>query len=127
MSGLTNTRRASLVEDMTRRHERDQRSEYSLERKRRGKLGTLKNLRLLKRNQLKYALTFVQFLQFCLDVHHRLARDHAELNKQVEDYVEELWATGRPKSRGNYVVAAVQHYVTSSRGHLKGAWHLLKT
>lgn len=95
--------------------------------KMRRELGTLKSLTVQPATKRRYDKASEQFFSFLKTEGLLLPTRKDQLDPLVCEYVEHLWATGAGRGQANDTVAALQNLQPSLRGHLTGAWRLLKT
>jgi hypothetical protein len=90
----------------------------------RAKLGKLKSNLVSQKIQVKYALHFNSFIEFC-NAHGGVPRSHMAMDGMCQKYIEELWEEGEAKSKAAYSLAAIQHFLPYVKHHLSGAWRLV--
>ena len=56
-----------------------------------------------------------------------LPENFIKLGETVMLMLESLWQDGEPLGLGETCVVSLQYFLPSARGHLRGAWNLLKT
>ena len=90
-------------------------------------LGTLRELTVQPATKRRYAKALDAFFAFLQDNSLQLPTSKQRLDPLVCDYLEHMWSTGLGRGQANDTVAALQDQQPSVRGHLQGAWRLLKT
>ena len=93
----------------------------------RQKLGTLRELTVQPATRRRYDNATQQFFNFLQTNQLELPKQKALLDGLVCDYVEHLWSSGAGRALANDTLAGLQDLQPSIRGHLAGAWRLLKT
>ena len=92
----------------------------------RQRMGTLKELTVQPSTRQRYTKAIDQFLAFLKLNNLVLPRSRDQLDPLVCEYLEHLWATGQGRSLASDCVAGLQNHDAKIRGHLPGAWRLLK-
>lgn len=90
-------------------------------------LGTLKDLAVQPATKRRYDKAAEGFFTLLKQENLVLPTRKDRLDPLLCEYLEHLWATGVGRGQANDTVAALQHLQPSLRGHLAGAWRLLKT
>ena len=90
-------------------------------------LGTLRELTVQPATKRRYDRALDAFFDFLRENSLQLPTQKQRLDPLVCDYLEYLWATGCGRGQANDTVAALQNQQPSVKGHLQGAWRLLKT
>ena len=95
--------------------------------KQRQALGSLRDLTVQPATRRRYDNARTAFFTFLADNELSLPTQKSKLDPLVCDYIEHLWSSGAGRALANDTVAALQDAQPSVRGHLQGAWRLLKT
>ena len=95
--------------------------------KQRVALGTLRNLTVQPATKRRYNKALDAFFVFLRSNQLQLPTLKSALDPLVCDYIEYMWSTGVGRAQANDTVAALQDQQPNLRGHLQGAWRLLKT
>ena len=95
--------------------------------KMRRELGTLKDLTVQPGTRRRYDRASEAFFSFLQSERIELPTRKDKLDPLVCEYLEHLWSTGAGRAQANDTVAALQNLQPNLRGHLQGAWRLLKT
>jgi hypothetical protein len=95
--------------------------------KQRQKLGTLKQLTVQPATKVRYNKAVDGFLKFLQTNHLVLPHQRQQLDPLVCDYLEHLWSNGFGRAQASDTVAGLQDQDAKLKGHLPGAWRLLKT
>ena len=75
--------------------------------------------------ETRYATAFNAFHRY-LKLHFAdLPSIYEELDRALGAYIEELWEDGSPKGLASYTIAAVEHFIPSSRKCLAVSWRLV--
>ena len=93
----------------------------------RRELGTLKDLTVQPGTRRRYDRASEAFFSFLQSERIELPTRKDKLDPLVCEYLEHLWSTGAGRAQANDTVAALQNLQPNLRGHLQGAWRLLKT
>ena len=95
--------------------------------KQRQKLGSLKDLTVQPATKRRYNKAIDDFLQFLRTNNLRLPTQRQLLDPLLCEYLEHLWSHGHGRAQASDTVAGLQDNDPNFRGHLQGAWRLLKT
>ena len=95
--------------------------------KQRQRLGPLRSLTVQPATKTRYNKAVDGFLQFLNNNHLVLPKQRANLDPLVCDYLEHLCSQGYGRAIARDTVAGLQDQDAKLRGHLPGAWRLLKT
>lgn len=95
--------------------------------KQRQKLGTLKDLTVQPATKARYNAAIDGFLQFLHTNNLTLPKQRQHLDPLVCEYLEHLWSQGYGRAVASDTVAGLQDQDPKIKGHLQGAWRLLKT
>ena len=95
--------------------------------KQRQKLGTLKDLTVQPATRRRYDKATSAFFSFLKSEGQELPSQKSKLDPLVCDYLEHLWSTGAGRGQACDTLAGLQDLQPNVRGHLPGAWRLLKT
>ena len=90
-------------------------------------LGTLRDLTVQPATKRRYDKALDAFFVFLRTNKLTLPTSKSELDPLVCDYIEHMWSTGVGRGQANDTVAALQDQQPNVKGHLQGAWRLLKT
>ena len=90
-------------------------------------LGTLRELTVQPATKRRYNRALDEFFVFLKSNNLSLPTKKNDLDPLVCDYIEHMWSTGVGRGQANDTVAALQDQQPNIRGHLQGAWRLLKT
>ena len=93
---------------------------------RRQRMGTLRELTVQPSTRQRYSRAIDQFLAFLNQNNLVLPKSRDRLDPMVCDFLEHLWATGQGRALASDCVAGLQNQDAKIRGHLPGAWRLLK-
>lgn len=93
----------------------------------RRRLGTLRALTVQPSTRKRYDKAVDAFLQFLKVEGHTLPKDKSLLDPLVRDYLERMWSTGLGRGQACDTLAGLQDLQPNLRGHLPGAWRLMKT
>ena len=93
----------------------------------RQQLGSLKDLTVQPATKQRYNRAIDGFLAFLRDNSLELPRQRNLLDPLLCEYLEHLWSTGHGRALASDTVAGLQDHDIKLRGHLQGAWRLLKT
>ena len=93
----------------------------------RQKLGPLRTLTVQPGTRKRYDKAIDDFLNFLKANHLSLPKQRERLDPLVCDFLEHLWSSGQGRAHGSDCVAGLQDMDPKLRGHLPGAWRLLKT
>ena len=95
-------------------------------RKVRKQMGTLKGLTIQPRTRARYEKARSKFYAY-LDFNFlSLPTQRARMDGLMCDYLEHLWSSGEGRAVASDTLAALQDVSPQLRGHLPGAWRLLK-
>ena len=95
--------------------------------KQRQKLGTLRDLTVQPATKRRYSLAVDAFFSFLREEGQALPHDKSLLDPLVCDFLEHLWSSGAGRAQACDTLAGLQDLQPSVKGHLPGAWRLLKT
>ena len=95
--------------------------------KQRQRLGTLKDLTVQPATKARYNKAIDGFLSFLNRNNLQLPRQRDRLDPLLCDYLEHLWAHGQGRALASDTIAGLQDQDVKLKGHLSGAWRLLKT
>ena len=95
--------------------------------KQRQRLGTLKDLTVQPATKQRYSKAIDKFLLFLRSNDLQLPRQRQHLDLLVCEYLEHLWSTGQGRALASDTVAGLQDQDIRLKGHMGGAWRLLKT
>ena len=95
--------------------------------KQRQKIGTLRELTVQPATKARYSKAVDGFLVFLSPNHMVLPKQRQHLDGLVCDYLEHLWSQGYGRALASDTVAGLQDQDPKVKGHLPGAWRLLKT
>jgi len=95
--------------------------------KQRQKLGTLKDFTVQPATKARYNAAIDGFLQFLRANNLTLPKQRQHLDTLVCEYLEHLWSQGYGRALASDTVAGLQDQDPKIKGHLQGAWRLLKT
>lgn len=90
-------------------------------------LGTLKQLTVQPATKNRYNKAMDQFFAFLKANQQVLPHQRSSLDPLVCEYLEHLWSQGHGRALASDTVAALQDFDPKIRGHLPGAWRLLRT
>ena len=90
-------------------------------------LGTLRQLTVQPSTKARYQKAIDSFLLFLRTNSLVLPTQRERLDPLVCDFLEHLWYQGQGRAVGSDCVAGLQDMDPKIRGHLPGAWRLLKT
>ena len=93
----------------------------------RQKLGTLRQLTVQPSTRIRYDKALNRFLSFLKAEGLELPARRDRLDPLVMEYIEHLWITGEGRGLAADTLASLQDYDAKIRGHLPGAWRLVKT
>ena len=94
--------------------------------KQRQRLGSLKDLTVQPATRVRYNNAVDHFLQFLNTNNLTLPKQRQHLDPLVCEFLEYLWSQGYGRARASDAVAGLQDQDPKLRGHLQGAWRLLK-
>ena len=94
--------------------------------KQRQRLGPLRGLTVQAATRARYNSAIDQFLQFLDTNNLTLPKQRQHLDSLVCEFLEYLWAQGFGRARASDTIAGLQNQDPKLRGHLPGAWRLLK-
>ena len=95
--------------------------------KQRQELGSLKDLTVQPATKRRYNKAIDDFLAFLRLNNLQLPSQRHLLDPLVCEYLEHLWSHGHGRAQASDAVAGLQDFDPKIRGHLPGAWRLLKT
>ena len=93
----------------------------------RQKLGKLSELTVQPSTRIRYDGAIDAFLTFLNHNSLSLPSQRDRLDPLVCEFIEHLWSSGGGRGRASDCVAGLQDRDPKIRGHLPGAWRLLKT
>ena len=93
----------------------------------RQKLGRLKQLTVQPSTRVRYKKALNKFLVFLKAEGLELPSRREHLDSLVMEYIEHLWLSGEGRGLAADTLASLQDYDAKIRGHLPGAWRLVKT
>ena len=93
----------------------------------RQKLGRLRDLTVQPATKARYTKAVDAFLTFLHENHLTLPKQRHHLDPLVCDFLEHLWAHGYGRAQASDTLAGLQDSDAKLKGHLPGAWRLLKT
>eukprot|EP00435_Cladocopium_sp_Y103_P057709 s1098_g20.t1 len=93
----------------------------------RQRLGSLKDLTVQPATKQRYNRAIDGFLAFLRQNSVELPRQRHLLDPLVCEYLEYLWSSGHGRAMASDTVAGLQDNDIRLKGHLQGAWRLLKT
>ena len=93
----------------------------------RQRLGTLQDLTVQPATKVRYTRAIDAFLAFLRNNDLQLPKQRNLLDPLVCEYLEHLWAEGYGRALASDTVAGLQDSDIRLKGHLLGAWRLLKT
>ena len=93
----------------------------------RQRLGPLRNLTVQPGTRKRYDRAIDDFLKFLKFNQLSLPKQREKLDGLVCEFIEHLWSSGQGRAHGSDCVAGLQDMDPKIRGHLPGAWRLLKT
>lgn len=93
----------------------------------RQQLGKLSELTVQPATRLRYQSAIDAFLHFLHQNSLVLPTQRDLLDPLVCEFIEHLWSSGGGRGRASDCVAGLQNHDPKIRGHLPGAWRLLKT
>ena len=93
----------------------------------RRQFGTLRQLTVQGPTRARYETALDSFLKFLKTNSLTLPSIRDKLDPLVCEYIEHLWSDGQGRARASDTVAALQDHDPKLKGHLPGAWRLLKT
>ena len=93
----------------------------------RQRLGTLAQLTVQPATKARYQKAIDQFLVFLRHNKLTLPRQRCHLDPLVCEFLEDLWAKGAGRAQASDTLAGLQDQDPKVKGHLPGAWRLLKT
>ena len=94
--------------------------------KQRQRLGSPKDLTVQPATRVRYNNAVDHFLQFLNTNNLTLPKQRQHLDPLVCEFLEYLWSQGYGRARASDAVAGLQDQDPKLRGHLQGAWRLLK-
>lgn len=95
--------------------------------KQRQRLGPLRDLTVQPATKARYNKAIDEFLRFLHQNNLVLPKQRTQLDPLVCDFLEHLWSHGYGRAQASDTVAGLQDQDAKLRGHLQGAWRLLKT
>ena len=93
----------------------------------RQRLGTLQQLTVQPATKARYQKAVDQFLEFLRHSNQLLPKQRHLLDPLVCEFLEHLWAKGSGRALASDTLAGLQDQDPKLKGHLPGAWRLLKT
>ena len=93
----------------------------------RKQMGTLKQLTVQPKTRQRYDRAKNRFYDFLSANGLDIPRQKAKLDPLVCDYLEFLWSSGEGRALASDSLAALQDADPKIRGHIPGAWRLLRT
>ena len=93
----------------------------------RQKLGTLRQLTVQPSTRIRYEKALNRFLTFLKSEGLSLPSKRENLDPLVMEYIEHLWLSGEGRGLAADTLASLQDHDAKIRGHLPGAWRLVKT
>ena len=93
----------------------------------RQRLGSLKDLTVQPATKQRYNRAIDGFLAFLRQNNLVLPRQRQLLDPLLCEYLEHLWSSGQGRACASDTVAGLQDHDVKLKGHLQGAWRLLKT
>ena len=93
----------------------------------RKRLGSLRNLTVQPATKERYRKAVSGFLAFLRQENLVLPTLRSQLDPILCEYVEHLWASGKGRALACDTLAGLQDRDPKFKGHLQGAWRLLKT
>ena len=88
--------------------------------------GSLKSLTVQPATRLRYQKAVDGFLSFLKNEKLQLPRQKEALDPLVCEYLEHLWSSGSGRALASDCLAGLQNETPRLRGHLQGAWRLMK-
>ena len=95
--------------------------------KMRKQIGSLKSLTVQPVTKARYTKARDDFYAWLRQEHLTLPHSAYQLDLVVSDYLEALWASGKGRTEGSNVLAALQDVQPHLKGQLKMSWRLMKT
>ena len=93
----------------------------------RRQLGPLRQLTVQSKTRARYDKAIEKYRNYLREENRSFPKDAAWQDYLLSQYIEHLWETGEGRALACDSVAAVQDFYPFLRGHLPGAWRLLKT
>ena len=90
-------------------------------------LGSLRELTVQPATKARYNRAVDEFLHFLKTNKIILPKQRHQLDPLVCDFLEHLWSSGYGRAIASDTVAGLQDQDAKLKGHLPGAWRLLKT
>eukprot|EP00438_Fugacium_kawagutii_P007999 Skav234605 [mRNA] locus=scaffold5214:352284:358006:- [translate_table: standard] len=90
-------------------------------------LGSLRELTVQPVTKARYQQAREEFYAWLHNEKLVLPSSAYQLDLVISDYLEHLWATGKGRSVGSNILAAVQDHQPHLKGKLKMSWRLMKT
>ena len=113
------------MEDMPKRHL--EASTATERAKQRQQLGSLRSLTVQPVTRQRYDKARQDFYKWLQREKLLLATTAFQLDLQVSDYLEALWAQGKGRTEGSNLLAGLQDAQPHLKGKLKMSWRLMKT
>ena len=95
--------------------------------KQRQQLGSLRSLTVQPVTRQRYDKARQDFYKWLQREKLLLATTAFQLDLQVSDYLEALWAQGKGRTEGSNLLAGLQDAQPHLKGKLKMSWRLMKT
>ena len=93
----------------------------------RKQMGTLRSLTIQPRTRARYDKAKDKFYSFLRANDLQLPREYSQLDGLLCDYLEHLWSSGEGRGLASDTLASLQDTSPRVKGHIPGAWRLLKT
>lgn len=93
----------------------------------RKQLGPLKQLTVQPVTRARYESSRTEFYQWLASENLALPSTPYQLDLLISDYLEALWASGKGRTVGSTILAALQDQQPHLKGRLKLSWRLMKT
>ena len=93
----------------------------------RQQMGSLQSLTVQPSTRSRYDKALEKFFHYLRSAELILPKARTEVDGLARDYIENLWSKGEGRGLASDTLAALQDTQPQLRGHLPGAWRLLKT
>ena len=91
----------------------------------RREVGKLRDTIIAAKTLVRYDKAVKYFFEFTCLNNLTLAATTAELDSQLQLFIETLWQEGEPRSWAADTLSGLHHHLTASvKGRIKGAWRL---
>ena len=90
----------------------------------RKRIGKLSDLRVQPNTLKSYHKALDSFLRWLGACKLTMTQHYEDVDGVLQDFAEECWESGDPRSMVGYALSALTHEIPDLRGRLKGTWSL---